>query len=77
MRARREERITGDTFKDVRGSYSSKRILAFIAMAFYVFGFFLWTFTKAEPPMKLMEGLFSIIMAGVGLAGLEHFTSGK
>ena len=66
-----------DVFKDVRGSYSAKRVLAFIAMSVYLIGFYLATFTHLEPSKELMQGFFSIVMAGMGLAGLEHFTSGK
>ena len=59
--------------KDIDGSYSSKRILAFMALAFYGVGFLADTFTDSKVPPHLADGLMIIILGGIGSALAERF----
>ena len=61
--------------KDVDGSYSSKRVLAFIALALYGVGFIADTFTPHKVTPHLADGLMIIILGGIGSALAERFTS--
>jgi hypothetical protein len=62
-----------DTFKDVDGQFSSKRIAAFGALSLYALGFFADTFTHFHAPEHVMDGLMYFAAAVLGLAASERF----
>lgn len=61
------------TLQDIDGNYSSKRIAAFIALAFYLAGAVVDTVTPLHVPMHAMDGLLYIVGGGLALAVSERF----
>lgn len=59
--------------KDIDGSYSSKRTLAFVSLALYGIGFLADTFAGRSVAPNLADGLMIIILGGIGSSLAERF----
>ncbi len=62
------------TFKDIDGSYSSKRIAAFIALSVYILGGVVdVVMGTVRVPPEVMQGFLYITLGGLSLAVGERF----